>query len=396
MKYEYLGMSIEKYCQKNNLSSRTIYRRIDRLKKKYPHLTPDELVTLAFDNKKLNKYEYLGMSIKEYCERKNITPQQVYNRVGFLKKQNPALTPQELFELAITKKWGPKYEYHGMSIKEYCEKNNLSVRAIYFRIHYVKKKNPNLSPDEIITKAIEEKRYQIYNFEGLSMREYCKLHGIPLTTMYERISTLKKSHPNLSDEELVKLAVLNKHSMKYEYHGMSIPEYCETHSIPKSYIYHNISSLKKQNPNLTPEELVNTAFEKYYTYGINSPKTHYYYLGVSLREFCNNNDLSYNSIKAYLLAASKNPKYEGLTDEELVSYFVEQKYPINGLTLKEYCSLVNFSYESMHELLKEKLKQYPNIKFKIILTSVINSINELLIKETQNKNNNVNNLTLTR
>ena len=115
----------------------------------------------------------------------------------------------------------------------------------------------------------------------------------------------------------------------------------------------------------------------------------------------------------------RNPVYSNWSDNELVAELVERRFLINGKTLKKYCSSINFPYETIHEILKEEIKKYPNTKFKTILISTINTIMSYYLtnyetikhipeeinnylKDSTNKylrnkfQNNVNALTLTR
>ena len=49
-----------------------------------------------------------------------------------------------------------KYEYEGMSLSAYCEKNNIKKFTIYPRIRKIQKENPNLTIEEIIEKALNK------------------------------------------------------------------------------------------------------------------------------------------------------------------------------------------------------------------------------------------------
>lgn len=226
-----------------------------------------------------------------------------------------------------------KYEYEGMSLSAYCEKNNIKKFTIYSRIRKIKKENPNLTIEEVIKKALNKNYYfeegNVLLWENTSLYTYCC------------------NHPNLNYSNLKRW--LNQELLK--------------------------------NPRKNVENLI-----KDYINGINN-KNRWFYLKILLRKFCKKNNISYNSIRNYLTKALKNPIYANWTDNELVEYLVERRFRINGKVLKDYCTLINFSYDAMHEILKEELQKNPDTKFKIILLSTITTINQYRLTNYSKINN---------
>ena len=104
-------------------------------------------------------------------------------------------------------------------------------------------------------------------------------------------------------------------------------------------------------------------------------KNRWFYLGIPLKNFCLHNDISYDSIRYYLLQLTKKPKYATWSDDKLVAYLVEKRFKQKNLSLEEYCLSLNFPYDAKHNLLKQELKKYPDLKFSQILHSVIITIN---------------------
>ena len=215
-----------------------------------------------------------------------------------------------------------KYEYEGMSLSAYCEKNNIKKSTIYPRIKKIIEKNPNLTIEEVIKKALNKNYY--YEEENVLLWENTSLY------------TYCRNHPNLNYSNLKRW--LNQELIK--------------------------------NPRKNVEDLI-----KDYINGINN-KNRWFYLGILLRRFCEKNSISYNSITKYLTIALKNPIYANWTANGVVEYLVERRFRINGKILKDYCASINFPYNTIHEILKEELHKNPDTKFKTILLSTITAINQ--------------------
>ena len=87
----------------------------------------------------------------------------------------------------------------------------------------------------------------------------------------------------------------------------------------------------------------------------------YYYLGIPLKEYCDENNLNYKNIIAYIGNYKKNDGFKNLTDDELVEVIMDKyqpfkpKYLYKGLTLREYCNKNNLSYYSVVSFVKRKL-----------------------------------------
>lgn len=374
MKYTYYGMTIPEYCAKHNLSSRSIYSRLKNLKKKNPNLTSEELLSIVFRTKRSTKYIYHGMSIKEYCEKNNIPISRLYRRIDYLKSLNPNLSPEELIKLAIEGKDLPKYTYKGTPLVEYCAYHNLSFPKVYNRICKIQKENPNLTTEEVVNLAFQKKVNPNvkYIYEGTSLYEYCAKNNISVYTIYRRMRKIKEEKPDLPLDEIVSEAVtrnLAEEQVVYFWNDKTLSKYCKEHpEINYGSIRGWVCNELSKNPHQSIESLIES-----YINGLNN-KNRWFYLEIHLKTFCDNNDLSYESIRSYLFKMLRNPTYSNWSDNDLVEYLVERRFLINGKTLKEYCNSINFPYETIHEILKEEIKKYPNTKFKTILMSTITTI----------------------
>ena len=374
MKYIYYGMTIPEYCANHNLDCESIYARIKYLKKKNPNLSNHELLSIVFNTERLTKYIYKGITIKEYSFQNSTPSYSLYHRIAYLKKLNPDLSDDDLVKLAIEGEYLLKFVYEGKPLAEYCAEHNTSFKTIYNRICKLRKANPDLSTEELVELAFKRKLNPSvkYIYEGISLYEYCAQNHTNLFTIYSRMRKLKQESPQISDEELIKEALtrnLAEEQVIYFWNDKPLTKYCKEHpEVNITNIRNWVNKELRKNPHQSREKLINDYLNK-----INN-KNRWFYLGIPLKTFCDNNDISYESIRNYLFKMLRNPIYSHWSDNELVAELVERRFPINNQTLREYCRSINFSYEIIHEILKDKINKYPDIKFKPILISTINTI----------------------
>lgn len=57
-----------------------------------------------------------------------------------------------------------KYMYKGMSLRQYCLENNINFTTINSRISKIKKENKNLTNDELVVLALEEFENKNFRF----------------------------------------------------------------------------------------------------------------------------------------------------------------------------------------------------------------------------------------
>lgn len=68
----------------------------------------------------------------------------------------------------------------------------------------------------------------------------------------------------------------------------------------------------------------------------------YFYNGIPLTEYCKNNNLNINTIRARISKKRRNKKYENYKDQEIVDMVIETsgtntKYMYKGVSLRQYC-----------------------------------------------------------
>ena len=255
-----------------------------------------------------------------------------------------------------------KYFYHGIPLSKYCKDNNINISTIRARIWKKKqsKKYENYTEQEIVNMVIEAYHSAIkYMYKGMSLRQYCLANGINIGTINSRINNLKKKNKDLSNDELVILAMeeFDNQNFRFFYHGVPLKEYCESHpEINYNTIRTYVNREKEKNPELSDEELIQQYLEKEYK-GI----YRYYYLGIPLKQYCDENNLSYRNIIAYMNRYRNTDNFKGVSDDEFVEAIMdkyqpfEPKYLYQGLPLRVYCTRNDLSYYSVVSFVKRKL-----------------------------------------
>ena len=275
-----------------------------------------------------------------------------------------------------------KYFYKGIPLSKYCKDNNINVDTIRARIWKKKqsKKYENYTEQEIVDMVIETYGDAIkYMYKGISLRQYCLDNGIKVGTINSRINNLKKKNKNLSNDELVILAMeeFDNQNFRFFYDGIPLKEYCESHP---EINYHSIKTYinreKERNPQLSDEELIEQYLNKEHK-GIYK----YYYLEMPLKQYCDDNNLSYRNIITYMSRYKNTANFKGLSDDEFVEAIMNQyqpfepKYLYKGLTLREYCIQNDLSYYSVVSFVKRKLVKGSTQSIDDLIDEGINTIN---------------------
>ncbi len=219
MKYYYNGMSLNKYCKNNNINYSTITNRIKMLRKENPDKTEDELVFDAI-NLIPYKYYYDGILLKKYCIKNGINYAIIRNNIIKIIKESPNIGIEEAIELAFNYKKS-RYMYEGMSLKKYCDNNNIKYTIILYRLYKILDENPDLSIDEATRKALDNKNHCRYFYKGKSLRSCCKSKN-EYITVYRRLVKLIGKYDFIPEEELALVALKEKsiddilHAFKYK------------------------------------------------------------------------------------------------------------------------------------------------------------------------------------
>ena len=160
-----------------------------------------------------------------------------------------------------------KYFYNGIPLSKYCKDNNINIRTIRSRIWKKKqsKKYENYPEQKIVDMVIEAYGSAIkYMYKGITLRQYCLDNGINIGTINSRINNLRKQNRNLSNNELVILAMeeFDNKNFRFFYEGVPLKEYCESHpEINYSSIRTYVNRGKEKNPDLSDEKLLRNSIK---------------------------------------------------------------------------------------------------------------------------------------
>lgn len=364
IKYMYKGIALRQYCLDNGINIGTINSRINNLRKQNEKLSNDELVILAmeeFDNKNF-RFFYKGVPLKEYCESyPEINYNTIRTYINRKKEKNPELSDEELIEQYLDKehKGIYKYYYLGIPLKQYCDENNLSYKNI---ITYISRYRNNdsfkdLNDDEFVEAIMDQ--YQPfepkYLYKGLTLREHCIQNDL---SYYSVISFVKrrlakgstKSIDDLIDEGI---KTINRYGIIYYYKGIPLKDYAEQNDLNASSI--RCAILRKQLRSNKPlQEIINECVESYQKFSIK-----YYYNGIPLLTYCNNIGLNYNTIiQRYLYEyADKTDIDIDETIKQIVDYYIEHpplktKYYFNDQSLTKFCDVNGYPYLAIWRRIK--------------------------------------------
>ena len=224
-----------------------------------------------------------------------------------------------------------KYIYQGMPLSEYCRKNNIPRNPIYIRIKRLKAKYSNLTDTELVSLAIQKEIMPKHKhmYQGIPLKKYCDQNNIPVKKIYNRLTNLRKKYPNFTDSELLKLAIEGKHFSKYIYKDQPLKEYCNQNGISYSTISKHIRKLKIDSPNLLIEEIITKVLEEYTNSfnknnSLSSKKNTLLYKGLSLKAFCANKGIPYSTI--YQKIEELKLDYPNLSSDELVNKALKTYY----------------------------------------------------------------------
>lgn len=275
-----------------------------------------------------------------------------------------------------------KYFYNGIPLSKYCKDNDINISTIRSRIWKKKqsKKYENYTEQEIVDMVIEAYGSAIkYMYKGIALRQYCLDNGINIGTINSRINNLRKQNEELSNDELVILAMeeFDNKNFRFFYKSVPLKEYCESHpEINYNTIRTYINREKEKNPELSDEELIEQYLDKEH-----KEIYKYYYLGIPLKQYCDENNLSYRNLITYMSRYRNTDNFKGLSDDEFVEAIMDQyqpfepKYLYKGLTLKEYCIQNDLSYYSVVSFVKRRLAKGSTKSIDDLIDEGIKTIN---------------------
>lgn len=275
-----------------------------------------------------------------------------------------------------------KYYYNGIPLTKYCSDNNINISTVRARIWKKRnnKKYDQYSDQEIVNMVIEAYgTYIKYMYKGMSLRKYCILNNLKFGTINSRIISLRKKYGSLTNDELVIMAIEDFHNNNYRFYYKGIPlvEYCLEHpEINYNTIRGFVNSEKEKHPELSDEELIEIYINKEVK-GIYK----YYYLGIPLKVYCEENNISYFNIIATINRYKKKDEYKYMKDSELVEEIMityekfTPKYYYNNEPLYSYCKKNNISYYSVLSYVKRKIKLGTDKSIEELISDGVNTIN---------------------
>ena len=381
--YYYKGVPLAKYCMDNNINISTVRSQIWRFKKseKYASYTDEEIIELVIDKYNTStKYMYKGVSLRKYCLDNGISINTIRSRISKLKKDNPSLTDKELVDLAMIEEGNKKVKffYNGMSLREYCNREGINYNTIK---SYINRESHNgVDTEEVIEKYLEKEhkgRYKYY-YLGMPLIVYAKENNLNYDNIISYIQRCKSDERfnNLSLDCLVEAAMgeYQPFKVKYFYQGLTLREYCIKNNI--SY-YSVVSYIKRRQKSGSSDSV-----DKIISDGINEINRHgiiYYYNGMPLTVYAKENNLNINSIRLAILREKKkgDRPLQEIVDECVCSYQKRAlKYCYKGMSLRRYCASIGINYNTVIQTL---MRNYSDLD-----TDIDKKIEEVMEKYINN------------
>lgn len=312
-----------------------------------------------------SKIYYNNIPLTQYCAENNINYGTIKAKISYYKKKNPNIDTNVAVKKAI-KSYGSQENYfvHGIFLTKYCKENNLEYATIVARIK--KLKNEGQVTDDIIQEAIEKETKVIkkYYYNNESLFSYCNNHNISYNSTTAMIRSLKNNDPNLADDEAVEKALSKQKNIKYKYsyNNTSLKQFCINNGICYNTILRRIHNIEKEDGSLTCDEVVKKALSS----EIRTAIKYYFNKDYTLRKHCKNSKINYYSIISRIdKLKADNPK---LTNDELVQKALEYEikssvnYYYENTTLKRYCEDKNISYDTIIKKIKKLKSEFPFFK----------------------------------
>lgn len=261
-----------------------------------------------------------------------------------------------------------RWFYEGMPLSEYCKKNGLNVTSIRGRVNSKRKQEEyqHLSDEELVGLVISNYgKRNSYFIDGKPLSEYCRENSISYNTIISRIGYLQSSFPEMPLDDVIKRATteFSPRNIQYYYEGELLVDYCKkveglTYDAISSYIRRR----QFEDPTVPYTDAINEYLGREH-FG----RSKYYYLGMSLVEYCKENSINYTTVYAYITNHLEDEKYAGLSGDDLTATIIddyqpfEPKYMYNGVTLHQYCKENGICYSYITRYVKARMKQDENL-----------------------------------
>lgn len=201
-----------------------------------------------------------------------------------------------------------------------------------------------------------------YYYNEIPLPKYCKDNGMNLKTIRNRIWK-KKNNPKYSDyteQQIINMVVETYGSgTKYMYKGMSLRQYCLNNEINYDTITSRIEKLKNENASLSNDELVIAALEKF-----QNKNYRFFYEGIPLKDYCEKHpEINYHTIRSFInTELERNPN---LSIKDAIELYIlkehkgRYKYYYCGIPLIDYCECEenNIKYENIISYIQRHKKE---------------------------------------
>ncbi len=252
-----------------------------------------------------------------------------------------------------------KNYYLGIPLKQYCDENNLSYKNIIIYMNKYRTANnfKDLTDGSFVEMIMEQ--YQPfapkYLYKGLTLREYCKQNDLSYYSVVSFVKRKIAKGSTKSIDELIDegIKTINRYGIIYYYKGIPLKDYAEQNGL-------NISSIRSAilrnqlRSNKPLQEIVDECVETYQKFSIK-----YYYNGIPLLTYCKMIGLNYNTVIQRYLS-----QYADNTDiciddaiKEIVDYYIEHppvktKYFFNDQSLTKLCDTNGYPYLAIWRRIK--------------------------------------------
>lgn len=312
----------------------------------------------------LNKLNVNGIPLIEHCRDNDISIKTIYS-ICLRYRNNPEYkyaSDADIAVLALNEYEDKlKYNYDGMPLRDYCKVKKYPYNHAIAILKRLKEKYPFLTYNELTRIVVE---YYINMAIDLkvgdkSLYEFCKENNLGYCTVKDYIYKELEKDPTASIEDIVKKYMSKRHlgNYKYFYNEMPLKEYCLREGYYYNSILRNITiELKKEENKDRPlDDVVKEYMDNY------KPLEKMMYKGQTLYKYCKDNNINYNSVKSFI-HNNKN-KYPDLSIDELIKKAIESVsmgiilYYYNGEPLVDVCKKHNIKINSIRSSIRRKMEK---------------------------------------
>lgn len=216
------------------------------------------------------KYFYSGKSLRQYCSENDITYSKILRRIEDYLASDGTLSDGEAVKKAMEEYVDPRcrFFYKGMSLKSFCDSNGYNFQRAYLRVKQLTdEREIEKALDEFVEQNPFDKRH-IFDIDGMSLRAYCSKHNIVYPTIKTYIQNIRKDNPELSNQEVVTLAIKHyeeNHIYKelWFYKGERLVDYCKRNNYSYNDIFGYLGHMNIPDTKDIPDEALELAIKKY-------------------------------------------------------------------------------------------------------------------------------------